>query len=84
MSRSGCAEDFIHLFKPLKMHKIYISDVIQSKEHHLHDFTIEHSTKNETAIYSDNSSQQVVKWADEKQQQLRQDEKLDIGNYFNI
>jgi len=68
----------------MNTYKTYISFVIQNGEQHKHDFEIAELDLPKYAFYSDNTSQQVLKWADQKQQQLNPNEKLIIVNYFNI
>ena len=68
----------------MKTNRIYISFVIQSEQHHVYDFTIVKLPAPRIAIYSDNTSQEVVKWSIDKQKTLPQQDKLVILNYFNI
>jgi len=62
----------------------YISYVIQSDNNHVHDFVITHLPRTQVAIYSDNTSQEVLKWSTEKQKSLMPNQKLVILNYFKI
>jgi hypothetical protein len=64
--------------------KTYISFVVQSAENHTHQFEIVDLPEPGIAKYSDNTSQEVVKWAVNKQVQLKPNEKLVIINYFNV
>ena len=50
----------------------------------MHDFAIADLALPMYYFYLDNTSQQVVKWAEEKQKELRPNEKLIILNYFNV
>jgi len=68
----------------MSKYKTYISFVIQNGEHHKHDFEIADLDLPKYSFYSDNTSQEVLRWANEKQQQLKQNEKLILLNFFNI
>ena len=68
----------------METNNTYISFVIQSEVKHIHDFTIVKLPTTRIAIYSDNTSQEVIKWSIEKQKTLAQQDKLVILNYFNI
>ena len=68
----------------MSKYKTYISFVIQNGEKHMHDFAIADLALPMYYFYLDNTSQQVVKWAEEKQKELRPNEKLIILNYFNV
>jgi GH35 family endo-1,4-beta-xylanase len=65
-------------------YKTYISFVIQKEEQHIHDSIIAELSLPKFNFYSDNTSQEVLKWAYKKQQELKPNEKLVILNYFNI
>lgn len=65
-------------------YKTYISFVIQTGDKHIHDFAIADLALPKYYFYLDNTSQQVVKWAEEKQKELRSNEKLIIINFFNV
>lgn len=65
-------------------YKTYISFVIQKGEQHTHDAVIAELSLPKFNFYSDNTSQEILKWAEKKQQELTSDEKLIILNYFNI
>lgn len=65
-------------------YKTYISFVIQKGEQHIHDAVIAELSLPKFNFYSDNTSQEILKWAEKKQQELTSDEKLIILNYFNI
>ncbi|ODT52294.1 MAG: hypothetical protein ABS68_09295 [Niastella sp. SCN 39-18] len=64
--------------------KTYISFVIQSGDQHVHAFEIADLKLPTFNFYADNTSQEVLEWAEQKQKTLNQDEKLIILNYFNI
>jgi hypothetical protein len=66
------------------MYKTYISYVIQSPTDHKHEASIVEFSKDPFAIYADNSSSEVVKWAENKQAKLKPDEKLIILSFFNF
>lgn len=68
----------------MRHYKTYISFVIQSGEQHIHDFEIADLELPKFNFYSDNTSQEVLKWANKKQEDLNPGEKLIILNYFNI
>jgi len=61
-------------------YKTYISFAIQKGELHIHDSVIAELALPKFNFYSDNTSQEVLKWAEEKQQKLPPDEKLIILN----
>jgi hypothetical protein len=65
-------------------YRTYISFVIQKEEHHQHDFAIVDFALPKYNFYLDNSSQQVVKWAEEKQREFKENEKIIIQNFFNV
>lgn len=65
-------------------YKTYISFVVQNGEQHIHDFVIAELELPKFNFYSDNTSQEVLRWADKKQEELKPGEKLIILNYFNI
>jgi len=65
-------------------YKTYISFVIQKGEQHFHDAVIAELALPTFNFYSDNTSQEVIEWAEKKQLELKPDEKLIILNYFNI
>jgi len=64
--------------------KTYISYVIQNGEHHIHAAEIADLHLPKFNFYSDNTSQEVLQWAEDKQRTLGLNEKLIILNYFNI
>ncbi len=68
----------------MRKYKTYISFVVQNGDKHIHDFEIADLALPKYYFYLDNTSQQVVKWAEEKQKELRPPEKLVILNYFNV
>lgn len=65
-------------------YKTYISFVVQKGEQHIHDSAIAELPLPKFNFYSDNTSQEVLNWAEQKQQELNNGEKLVILNYFNI
>ena len=65
-------------------YKTYISFVIQKGENHIHDSEIAELSLPKFNFYSDNTSQEVLKWVEKKQQELNSNEKLVVLNYFNI
>ena len=65
-------------------YKTYISFVVQKGEQHIHDAVIAELSLPKFNFYSDNTSLEVLKWADKKQKEMNIDEKLIILNYFNI
>ncbi len=64
--------------------KTYISYVIQKESQHVHGFEIADFPLPKYSFYLDNSSQQVVMWAEEKQKALSANEKIIIINFFNV
>jgi hypothetical protein len=64
--------------------KTYISYVVQKDSQYIHDFAIVDLPLPKYSFYLDNSSQQVVKWAEEKQRTVLANEKIIILNFFNI
>jgi hypothetical protein len=64
--------------------KTYISFVVQNGEQHIHDFAIAELALPKFNLYSDYTSQEVLKWADQRQGDLKPGQKLIILNYFNI
>lgn len=62
----------------------YISFVIQNGQQHFHDFIIVELPVTQTSLYGDNTSQEVILWAKQKQETLKDGEKIIILNYFNI
>lgn len=65
-------------------YKTYISYVVQNGQQHIHESTIAEFPLPRYSFYLDNSSQQVLKWADEKQKTLNQNEKIIVLNFFNV
>ena len=65
-------------------YKTYISYVIQKGEQHIHESSIEEFPFPKYSFYLDNSSQQIVKWEEEKQKTLNTGEKVIILNFFNV
>ena len=65
-------------------YKTYISFVLQTGEQHIHDFAIVDFSLPKYNFYLDNSSQQVVEWANQKQKGLSVNEKVIILNFFNV
>lgn len=68
----------------METHKTYISYVIQSGEQHIHHSQIVNLPMPRAAVYTDNTSQKVLKWSIEKQRTLEPSDKLIVLNYFNI
>lgn len=62
----------------------YISFVIQDGDKHVHDFVIADLALPKYNFYLDNTSQEIIKWAEDKQKTLSIGEKIIILNYFNI
>jgi len=65
-------------------YKTYISYVVQKGDQHVHESTVAEFPLPKYSFYLDNSSQQVLKWADEKQKALNENEKVIILNFFNV
>ena len=65
-------------------YKTYISYVIQSENNHRHGFSIVDFASPKFNFYLDNESQQVVKWAEEKQKKLRTNEKIIVLHFFHV
>lgn len=68
----------------METHKTYISYVIQSEKQQVYDFEIVNLPCPTFALYTDNTSQEVVLWSKEKQKTLPSNSKLIILNFFNI
>jgi len=68
----------------MSTYKTYISYVIQKEGQHVHGFEIVDLPLPKYSFYLDNSSQQVVKWASEKQKQFSDGEAVIILNFFNV
>ena len=68
----------------MKTFKTYISYVIQNGDVHTHNSEIVDLALPKYNFYMDNTSQQVVSWAQEKQRTLAPNEKLIILNFFNV
>ena len=64
--------------------KTYISFVVQPAQSHSHQFEVVDLPEPMFAKYSDNISQEVLKWSVSKQAQLNSDTKLIVLNYFKI
>jgi hypothetical protein len=65
-------------------YKTYISYVVQKGDQHIHESTIAELSLPKYSFYMDNSSQQVLKWAEEKEKSCDQGEKIIILNFFNV
>jgi hypothetical protein len=65
-------------------YKTYISYVVQKGDQHIHESTIAELPLPKYSFYLDNSSQQVLNWAEEKQKTYSQNEKIIILNFFNV
>ena len=68
----------------METHKTYISYVIQSAGQHVHHSEIVNLPAPRVALYTDNTSQEVLKWSKEKQKTIPQTDELIVLNYFNI
>jgi hypothetical protein len=68
----------------MSTYKTYISYVVQRDGQHVHAFEVVDLPLPKYSFYMDNSSQQVVRWAQEKQQTLQTNEKIIILNFFNV
>ncbi len=65
-------------------YKVYISYVIQSASQHTHEAALVDLPLPKYSFYLDNSAQQVVKWAADKEASLTGHEKIVILNFFNV
>jgi hypothetical protein len=65
-------------------YKTYISYVVQKGDQHIHASAIAEFPLPKYSFYLDNSSQQVLKWAEEKRQAFHESEKVIILNFFNV
>jgi hypothetical protein len=65
-------------------YKVYISYVIQKAEFHVHGFALVEFPLPKYSFYLDNSSQQVVQWAEGQQAQLPGHEKIVVLIFFNV
>lgn len=68
----------------METHKTYISYVIQTNGQHEHYSEVVNLPTPRVAVYTDNTSQEVLKWSLEKQKTLPESDKLVVLNYFNI
>lgn len=64
--------------------KTYISYVIQKGENHIHYGEIAELHLPTYNFYLDNTSQEVIQWAEQKQKELILGEKIVVLNYFNV
>jgi hypothetical protein len=65
-------------------YKTYISYVVQKGDQHIHESAIAEFPLPKYSFYLDNSSQQVLIWAEEKQKTYDQNGKIVILNFFNV
>jgi len=68
----------------MRTFKTYISFVVQKGEQHVHDSVVADLALPKYSFYLDNTSQQVLQWAEEQQKQLPHNEKLVVLNFFNV
>lgn len=68
----------------MSTYKVYISYVIQRGEQHTHESALVDFALPKYSFYLDNSSQQVVKWAETKKTELKNNERVVILNFFNV
>jgi uncharacterized membrane protein YczE len=68
----------------MSTYKTYISFVIQKEGQHVHGFEIVDLPLPKYSFYLGNSSQQVIKWALEKQREFEVGETVVILNFFNV
>lgn len=68
----------------MSTYKVYISYVIQRADQHTHESALVDFALPKYSFYLDNSSQQVMKWAETKQSELNNNEKVVILNFFNV
>ncbi len=68
----------------MRTYKVYISYVIQSANQHTHEAALVDLPLPKYSFYLDNSAQQVVKWAADKEATLAEHEKIVILNFFNV
>ena len=68
----------------MNTYKTYISYVIQKEGEHVHGFEMVDFPLPKFSFYLDNSAQQVVKWASEKQRQFDDGEIVIVLNFFNV
>jgi hypothetical protein len=68
----------------MNIFKTYISYVVQSEGNHRHEAEIADLKLPTYAFYSDNTSQEVLKWIEQKQQEFSTGERVIVLNYFNI
>ena len=65
-------------------YRVYISYVIQKAESHVHASAHVEFPLPKYSFYLDNSSQQVIQWAENQQAQLPDNEKIVVLNFFNV
>ncbi len=68
----------------MRTYKVYISYVIQTGSQHTHGAAVVDLPLPKYSFYLDNSAQQVVQWAADKQATLPKNEKIVILNFFNV
>lgn len=68
----------------MRTYKVYISYVIQTGSQHTYDAAVVDLPLPKYSFYLDNSAQQVVQWAADKQATLAEHEKIVILNFFNV
>lgn len=64
--------------------KTYVSYVIQNEKEHKHESAIVSSQSPPYSYSADPQVSDVMKWADEKNKELKQDEKLVIVNMYKL
>ena len=68
----------------METHKTYVSYVIPANGQHEHYSEVVNLPTPRVEVYTDNTSQEVLKWSLEKQKTVPQTDKLVVLNYFNI
>lgn len=68
----------------MSAYKVYISYVIQHPDQHIHQSAVVDFPLPKYSFYMDNSSEQVLKWAEDRQAELPDKQKIIIVNFFNV
>jgi hypothetical protein len=68
----------------MSAYKVYISYVIQQPDQHIHQSAVVDFPLPRYSFYMDNSAEQVLKWAEGRQAELRDNQKIIIVYFFNV
>jgi hypothetical protein len=68
----------------MRPNRTYISYVVQRRDGHEHYGEIVALPTPEVALYTDNTTEEVVRWVEAKQQKVGSDGTVVILNFFNV